>query len=217
MKRFLCVLLVLAITVGYVPCLAAEPDWSTPFGPQAETQICDTGRGYLVYSFYSSAIYYSEDGATWTDLSDRSWAKEAAAYTYLGVGGLGHRELEVLWTGSEYMMRQSMLDDPRLTHQRYGDSPRNNFVTFLDKGFQVIGEQSFNGPVTAIRYGDGTYYATVNGETVAFSHADWAADVPEDDAPTELQTQTVIAARLLRATQLFRALLQVVVSSRSPS
>lgn len=187
MKRFLCVVLALIITVGCVPCLAAEPDWSTPFGPQAEARLCDTGRGYLAYSFYSSAIYYSEDGAAWTDLSDRSWVKEAAAYTYLGVGGLGHRELEVLWTGSEYMMRQSMLDDPRLTHQRYGDSPRNNFVTFLDEDFQVIGEIGFDGPVTAIRYdgddGDsGLYWATTaSGIETAFTRADWTPafrDVP---------------------------------------
>ena len=102
MKQILCVFLALSITFGCVPCLAAEPDWSTPFGPQAEARLCDTGRGYLAYSFYSSVTYYSEDGAAWTDLSDRSWVKEAAAYTYLGVGGLGHRELEILWTGSEY-------------------------------------------------------------------------------------------------------------------
>lgn len=173
MKRFLCVVLAFVITIGCVPCRAADVSWTDPFGPQAEAQICDTGRGYIAYSFYSSAVYYSADGAAWTDLSDRSWVRDAASYIYLGVGPHGHREFDLLWTGAEYMLRQSLLDDPR-ANGVLGDSPRNNFVTFLDEDFQVIGEKAFDGPVTAIRCGDGTYYATVGGVEAAFSREDWA-------------------------------------------
>lgn len=173
MKRFLCVILAFIITIGCVPSLAAEPDWNGPLSADASPTVLDTGRGYLVYYWYSSAIYYSEDGATWTDLSDRSWVKEAALYTVLTTAGHGHREFEVLWTGTEYMMRQSLLDDPR-ANGVLGDSPRNSVVIFLDEDFQVIGEQSFDGPVTAIRCGDGAYYATVGGVETAFSREDWA-------------------------------------------
>lgn len=178
MKRFLCVILAFIITIGCVPGLAAEPDWNGPLSADASPTVLDTGRGYLVYYWYSSAIYYSEDGATWTDLSNRSWVKEAALYTVLTTAGHGHREFEVLWTGTEYMMRQSLLDDPR-ANGVLGDSPRNSVVTFLDEDFQVIGEQSFDGPVTAIRYADGTYYATVGGVEAAFSRRDWSDEPPK--------------------------------------
>ena len=73
------------------------------------------------------------------------------------------------------MMRQSLLDDPREdTHQQYGDSPRNNWVTLLDEGFRIIGAKAFDGPVTDIRYAGGTYYATVDGVEHAFTRTDWS-------------------------------------------
>lgn len=174
MKRFLCVILASIITISSLPCLAAQPDWNGPDGEGALPTVCDTGRGYVLYYWYTPGIYYSPDGVTWTDLSDRQWVKDAAGYRYITLGGLGHREFDLVWTGTEYMMRQSLLDDPRSTHQRLGDSPRNSVVTFLDEDFQVIGELAFDGPVTAIRYADGIYYATVNGTETAFSRADWA-------------------------------------------
>lgn len=182
MKRVLCVVLALFITLGCAFCLAAKAQ-TDPFGPQAETQIRDTGRGYIAYSFYSSAVYYSADGAAWTDLSDRAWVRDAASYIYSGVGPHGHREFDLLWTGSEYMLRQSLRDDPRGAYTHQGDNPRNRVVTFLDEDFQVIGEKAFDGPVTAIRCGDGAYYATVGGVEAAFTRADWTTsfrDVPAD-------------------------------------
>lgn len=180
MKRFLCVILALIITFGCVLCLAAEPDWNGPDGEDASPTLCDTGRGYIVYYWYTPGIYYSPDGETWTDLSDRSWVKEAADYRYITLGGLGTREFDLLWTGSEYMLRQSLKGDPRPTHTSLlGDSPRNCVVTFLDEDFYVIGEQSFDAPVTAIRYADGTYYATVGGTETAFSRRDWSGEPPK--------------------------------------
>lgn len=190
MKQFLSLALVLTLLL--CPALAAESDaaasdWTGPFSQEAVPTVLDTGRGYLLYYWYVSDIYYSEDGVTWTDLSDRQWVKDAERYTYGYVGGLGRREFEVLWTGTEYMMRQSLCDDPRGTHRRQGDSPRNNSVTFLDEDFQIIGERTFQSPVTAIRYEDGLYYATVGGEEVSFLRSDPSSkvsgafsDVPAD-------------------------------------
>lgn len=218
MKRFLCVILAFIITISSLPCLAAQPDWNGPDGEGALPTVCDTGRGHVLYYWYTPGIYYSPDGVTWTDLSDRQWVKDAAGYRYITLGGLGHREFDLVWTGTEYMMRQSLLDDPRSTHQRYGDSPRNSVVTFLDEDFQVIGELAFDGPVTAIRYADGIYYATVNGTETAFSRADWAADIPEDNIYANLQTQTMTPVKFFaRATQLFRAFLRVVAPTSPPS
>lgn len=174
MKRFLCVILAAIIATGCVLCLAVQPDWNGPDGEDASPTLCDTGRGYIVYYWYTPGVYYSPDGVTWVDLSDRQWVKDAASYRYITVGYYGHREFEFLWTGSEYMMRQSLRDDPRGTHRHMEDSPRNSVVTFLDEDFQIIGENAFDAPVTAIRYADGVYYATAGGAETAFSREDWA-------------------------------------------
>lgn len=124
--------------------------------------VCETGRDYVLYYTIIGGVYRSADGVTWTEL-DRQWASAGWAYG-TGVNGLAHKEFQFLWTGSEYMMRQSLLDDPREdTHQQYGDSPRNNWVTLLDEDFCIIGAKAFDGPVTDIRYAGGTYYATVDG------------------------------------------------------
>lgn len=219
MKRFLCVVLAAMIATGCVLCLAVQPDWNGPDGEGPLPTLCDTGHGYVVYYWYTPSIYFSPDGVTWVDLSDRQWVKDAADYRYITVGHLGHREFEFLWTGSEYMMRQSLQDDPRGTHRHMEDSPRNNAVTFLDEDFQIIGEKAFDSPVTAIRYADGVYYATAGGTETSFSREDWA----EENAPAEagsgtLQVQLANAARpLVRAVQLFRTLLKVVVSAPLPS
>lgn len=139
-----------------------------------------------MYYWYPSSVYYSADGVTWTDLSDRQWVQDAAPYCYSSVGPMGHREFEFIWTGTEYMMRQSLLDDPRGAYQRHGDSPRNNRVTFLDEEFQIIGERAFDSPVTGIRYENGVYYATADGMETAFSRQAWTSeslfrDVAPDD------------------------------------
>lgn len=141
-KRLLCVVLVLAITFCCLPCVFAAENsgLSGPLGEDAGPTLLDTGRGYVVYYWYSSAIYFSQDGETWIDLSDRSWVKEAVPYIQLYVGQ-GHREFDLRWADAGYyVLRQTLLDDPRPTHKRFGDSPKNNVVTFLDDDFQVIGE-----------------------------------------------------------------------------
>ena len=190
-KKFLALLLTFALCVSLVPAALAEgePNWTGPLSEDAVPTLCDTGRGYIVYSFYDWSIYYSADGVTWVDLSDRQWVQEARTYIQLFVGGLGHREFQFIWTGSEYMMRQSLRDDPRVTtHARYGDSPRNNTVTLLDEDFQIIGEMAFDAPVTDIRFENDTYYATVDGTEHAFVRTDWDAPTPEagfSDVPAD--------------------------------
>lgn len=219
MRKLIAFLTALTLAVSLcVPALAEEtPDWNGPLGEGAAPTLCDTGRGYVVYYWYTTAVYYSEDGVTWTDLSDRQWVKDAADYFALGVGHLGHREFEFLWTGTEYMMRQSLLDDPRGAYQTVGDSPRNSMVTFLDEDFNVIGEFSLNGPVTAIRYADGTYYATANGTETAFTREEWAADEAPAEDNMELQAYlTAMRSLLVRATELLRTLLREVTSPAAP-
>lgn len=198
MRRFLSVILLLAITLCCVPFAAAKES-AGPLGEDAAPTLLDTGRGYVVYYWYSSAVYSSPDGREWTDLSDRTWVREAGPYTHLGVGHLGHREFEIIWTGTEYMLRRSLLDDPRSTHRRQGDSPKNSAVTFLDEEFQVIGELAFDGPVTAIRHRDGTYYATVNGTETAFTREDWAGEAETGQELQPLMELFLRTVLLLRA------------------
>lgn len=184
-KRFLAVILALVMTLGLLPCQGAEvtlpPDGTTDVNGNylpsrdARLTLCDTGRGYILYSFYASNIYYSPDGVTWTDLSGRQWVEEARNYIEIQISIMGHREFQFVWTGTEYMMRQDLRDNPRLTSRHMEDSPRNNLVTFLDEDFQIIGELPFDAAVEDIRYEDGTYYATVGGVETAFTREEWMA------------------------------------------
>ena len=147
--------LALVLTLVTPALAAGRPNWDGPLGAMAGPVVCETGRDYVLYYTIIGGVYRSADGVTWTEL-DRQWASAGWAYG-TGVNGLAHKEFQFLWTGSEYMMRQSLLDDPREdTHQQYGDSPRNNWVTLLDEGFRIIGAKAFDGPVTDIRYAGGT-------------------------------------------------------------
>lgn len=164
--------LALVLTLVTPALAAGRPNWDGPLGAMAGPVVCETGRDYVLYYTIIGGVYRSADGVTWTEL-DRQWASAGWAYG-TGVNGLAHKEFQFLWTGSEYMMRQSLLDDPREdTHQQYGDSPRNNWVTLLDEDFRIIGAKAFDGPVTDIRYAGGTYYATVDGVEHAFTRTDW--------------------------------------------
>ena len=139
--------LALVLTLVTPALAAGRPNWDGPLGAMAGPVVCETGRDYVLYYTIIGGVYRSADGVTWTEL-DRQWASAGWAYG-TGVNGLAHKEFQFLWTGSEYMMRQSLLDDPREdTHQQYGDSPRNNWVTLLDEGFRIIGAKAFDGPVT---------------------------------------------------------------------
>lgn len=172
-RKLLAALLALALLGTLVPAaLAEEPAVTGPLDPETIPTVLDTGRGYVVYYALASAIYYSPDGAAWTDLSDRPWVQEARLYMG-ALSGQCRREFQILWTGEEYMMRQFLLDDPRTTHQVYGESPRNNKVTFLDEDFQIIGELDLGAPVEAIRREGETYYATAGGVEHAFTRQDW--------------------------------------------
>lgn len=129
-----------------------------------------TGRDYFLTAFHGRGAFTSMDGRTWTYMSDQEWFSDNASYivNYMPVG-----EYQVLWTGTEYMMCQDVRGDPRGTHNRRGPNPRNKMVTFLDEGYNILGAMEFDGEVTAIRYKDGAYYATVGGVEHSFSRADW--------------------------------------------
>lgn len=146
---------------------AAEPEGVYPYGG-----VQYTGRDYLLFSA-GSAAYTSLDGIHWEALPGRDWLEETARFDPTLNGGLYTREIGLLWTGSEYMMRQKLLEDPRDTAVHYGDGLRNHMVTFLDENYEVIGVKVFDGQVDAIGYENGVYSATVGGETHTFSRSDW--------------------------------------------
>ncbi len=180
MKRFGSLALALLLAVGLtVPAGAAgkSPNWNGPVGAGAGPHVCATGRDYILYYEVCGGMWRSSDGVNWTKLPERQWITDATLYS-TGLNGLAHKEFQFLWTGTEYMMRQSLRDDPRETHRLYGDSPRNQMVTFLDAEFRILGVKAFDGPVTAIRCGGGTYYATVNGVEHPFQRADWDPGAP---------------------------------------
>lgn len=133
--------------------------------------VCYTGRDYFLYTAYGAAAYTSTDGIRWTQVEPRQWLEEGALYG--PASGQASKEYQLLWADGVYMLRQALLDDPRDTHSTLGDSLRNNMVLFLDEDYQVVGAKGFDAPVTAIRYADETYYATVNGAEHSFTRADW--------------------------------------------
>lgn len=131
-----------------------------------------TGRDYVCFA-PGSVAYTSADGIHWSRMPGRDWLNETARFDPTFNGGLCTREIELLWTGSEYMMRQKLLEDPRDVVPHYGDGQRNHMVTFLDENYEVIGIKTFDGQVDAIGYENGAYSATVAGQTYTFTKADW--------------------------------------------
>ncbi|OUN07050.1 hypothetical protein B5G43_07015 [Flavonifractor sp. An92] len=131
-----------------------------------------TGRDYVCFAPGSSA-YTSSDGVHWSRMPGRDWLQETVRFDPTFNSHLCTREIELLWTGSEYMMRQKLLEDPRDVVPHYGDGQRNHMVTFLDENYEIIGVKTFDGQVDAIGYENGTYSATVAGQTYTFTKADW--------------------------------------------
>lgn len=129
-----------------------------------------TGRDYFLTGFWCKMAYTSTDGINWTALSNAYWFDENAEYI---TSGLSSGKYQLIWTGSEYMMQQSIKGEPRSTHPSMGDSPRNKAVTFLNESYEIIGGMAFDGEVESIRYKNGTYYATVGGVEHSFTRADW--------------------------------------------
>ena len=114
------------------------------------------------------------------------WVNDAFWYSPTLERPIGaSKEFQFLWTGTEYMMRQSLLDSPKEVNRICGDSPRNNMVTFLDTDWNILGVKAFDAPVTAIRVQDGVYYATVDGTEHSFSRSEWDSGpfVDENGAP----------------------------------
>lgn len=143
-----------------VPALETGNVLDGPMGSGGGPVLCDTGRDYVLYYTSRSGVYRSSGGLSWTEIR-RQWVENAAGYST--------REFDLLWTGNEYMMRQNLQSgDPDTP-----DSPRNNWVTFLDEGFHIVGVKAFDGPVTGIRYEDGVYYASVDGTEHSFTRTDW--------------------------------------------
>ena len=158
-----------------VLCYSDGGAWKAAQGCQEAAslspKVCYTGRDYFLYTSYTADAYTSADGITWQRLSPRQWLEEGAPYG--PASGQASKEYQLVWADGVYMLRQSLLDDPRDTHSTLGDSPRNHMVLFLDEFYQVVGAKGFDAPVAAIRYADETYYATVNGTEQSFTRADW--------------------------------------------
>lgn len=137
------------------------------FGAGSIQDIQYTGRDYFLTGFRGKFAYVSGDGVHWSVLSDEGtwWFSENASYITSGLAG---GKYQLLWTGGEYMMCQSVKGDPRGTHNSLGDSPRNRMVMLLDQSYRIIGEVQFDGEVQSVRYAGGVYYATVGGTEHSF-------------------------------------------------
>lgn len=188
MKRLItfCLTLVLALSLC-VPASAVEkPNWDGPLGKEAGPHLCKTGKDYILYYDQGTDMFYSTDGVVWTAMPPYQWVNDAFWYSPTLERPIGaSKEFQFLWTGTEYMMRQSLLDSPKEVNRICGDSPRNNMVTFLDTDWNILGVKAFDAPVTAIRAQDGVYYATVDGTEHSFSRSEWDSGpfVDENGAP----------------------------------
>lgn len=131
-----------------------------------------TGRDYFLTGYQCKFAYTSDDGKLWTvmKLINQDWFQENAAYI---TNDLCSGSYQFLWTGTEYMMRQNIQGDPRGTHNQRPPNPRNKLVTILNEDYTILSSMAFDDDVTAIRYRDGTYYATAGGVEHSFTRADW--------------------------------------------
>ena len=148
--------------------------WSeTTGGAYPYSNFQYTGRDYVCFG-PGSAAYTSPDGVHWSPMPGRDWLQETVRFDPTLNSHLCTREIELLWTGSEYMMRQKLLEDPRDITEHYGDGMRNHMVTFLDETYEVIGVKVFDGQVDEIGYENGVYSATVEGDMAyTFTRQDW--------------------------------------------
>ena len=185
--------------------------WQSAQGCQdaasASPRACYTGRDYFLYTAYGATAYTSSDGIHWTQVEPRHWLEEGTLYG--PASNQASKEYQLVWADGVYMLRQSLLDDPRDTHSTLGNSLRNHMVLFLDESYQVVGAKGFDAPVTAIRYADGTYYATVNGAEQSFTRADWDPGQEGGNyysgtawttqyGATELETPTAVTQYIIR-------------------
>lgn len=129
-----------------------------------------TGRDYFLTGYRCKGANISTDGVNWNYLSNANWFEENAKHI---TSGLSSEKYQLIWTGTEYMMQQSIKGEPRSTHLSMGDSPRNKAVTMLNESYEIIGGMEFDGEVESIRYKNGTYFATVGGVEHSFTRADW--------------------------------------------
>lgn len=145
----------------------------TAYGSAEDIQdIVYTGREYFIIGFMYQSAYTTDDpvNRAAATIVSQDWLEENASYF---TSGLCSGEYQFLWTGTEYMMRQSIRGEPRGTHPSRGDSPRNKLVTILNEHYDMLSSVAFDGDVEAIRYQNGTYYATVGGVEHSFTRADW--------------------------------------------
>lgn len=181
-----CLTLMLALSLCVPASGVEKPNWDGPFGKEAGPHLCKTGKDYILYYDRDTDMFYSTDGVVWTAMPPYQWINDAFWYSPTLERPIGaSKEFQFLWTGTEYMMRQSLLDSPKEVNRICGDSPRNNMVTFLDTDWNILGVKAFGAPVTAIRAQDGVYYATVDGAEHSFSRSEWDSGpfVDENGAP----------------------------------
>ena len=116
MKRLItfCLTLVLALSLC-VPASAVEkPNWDGPLGKEAGPHLCKTGKDYILYYDQGTDMFYSTDGVVWTAMPPYQWVNDAFWYSPTLERPIGaSKEFQFLWTGTEYMMRQSLLDSPK--------------------------------------------------------------------------------------------------------
>lgn len=148
--------------------------WNGTAGFESEASsiqgIQYTGRNYFLTYFWCKMAFTSEDGIIWSQMPERGWFYDNSLKI---TNGLCSGKYQLLWTGSEYMMCQSIKGDPREAYAHMSENPRNKMVTFLDEGYSILGAMEFDGEVTGIRYKDDVYYATVDGTEHSFTRADW--------------------------------------------
>ena len=152
--------------------------WSLADGYVYDTGLTDiqdvqyTGRDYFLTGYQCKFAYTSDDGKLWTQMKiiNQPWFEENAGYI---TNGLCSGSYQLLWTGTEYLMRQSIQGDPRQTHNMRSPNPRNRLVTVLDENYTILSSVAFDGEVESIRYENGMGYAAVDGVEHSFTRADW--------------------------------------------
>ena len=97
------------------------------------------------------------DGLHWFSVGDRDWLLESAD-CWTSVSLEGRRELQFVWTGTEYLVCQ---DVAHFGPDLYAESAANTKVFFLDENYDQVRQYDFGGKVLRVGCRGGTCYAQV--------------------------------------------------------
>lgn len=129
------------------------------YDAQYAQDILNTGRGFFSVGPWPEFCQFSLDGVSWYSVGGKEWLTKNRGYWR--PGPRASVEIQLLWTGSGYLARQS-ITAPHGQGEIPQENPDKSVVWLLDGQLDIISEYDFGSPVLEVRCSGGTCYARVD-------------------------------------------------------